>query len=65
MEKLKVVFAERGIYPYLERIALKGNTFNDGCKTVNWFKLKSLPRKFWKRKGSAFSRRKEIIRIQH
>lgn len=33
MEKLKVVFAERGIYPYLERIALKGNTFNDGCKT--------------------------------
>lgn len=33
MEKLKVVLAERGIYPYLERIALKGNTFNDGCKT--------------------------------
>ena len=33
MEKLKVVFAERGIYPYLKRIELKGNTFNDGCKT--------------------------------
>ena len=33
MEKLKVVFAERGIYPSLKRIELKGNTFNDGCKT--------------------------------
>ena len=33
MEKLKVVFAERGIYPYLKRIEPKGNTFNDGCKT--------------------------------
>ena len=32
-EKLKVVFAERGIYPYLKRIEPKGNTFNDGCKT--------------------------------
>ena len=32
-EKFKVVFAERGIYPYLKRIEPKGNTFNDGCKT--------------------------------
>ena len=32
-EKLKVVFAERGIYPYLKRIEPKANTFNDGCKT--------------------------------
>ena len=32
-EKFKVVFAERGIYPYLKRIELKDNTFNDGCKT--------------------------------